>query len=74
MLDPELDENSDFLPSEIKEIENEIVQDNAVENNTVFDSDSDSSDDESDGIQLRSGRRVRFAVSRQHSSVSRQHS
>ena len=61
LFDPESDENSDSLPSELNKIENEIVQDNAVENNTFSESDSDSSDDESEGTKLRSGRRVRFA-------------
>ena len=62
LFDPESDENLNSIPTELKNIEHEIVQENAVvENNTVSESDSDSSDDESEGTKLRSGRRVRFA-------------
>ena len=60
LFDPELDEN---LPLEITDLDNEFVQDNAVDNdsnNPNVESDSDSSDDESDGTKLRSGKRVRF--------------
>ena len=60
LFDPESDENLNSIPTELKNIEHEIVQENAVENKTVSESDSDSSD-ESDGTKLRSGSRVRFA-------------
>ena len=62
LFDPESDENLNSIPTELKSIEDGIVQENAVvENTTVSESDSDSSDDESEGTKLRSGRRVRFA-------------
>ena len=54
-------ENND-LDEELQNLESEFVQNNTVDKDSINVSDSESSEDESEGLPLRSGkRRVTFA-------------